>query len=57
MEASIVRLERLGPVTQVHLDVGRPLLASVTTASSDEMNLRPGVRVVVAIKATAILLV
>jgi molybdate/tungstate transport system ATP-binding protein len=57
MEGRVVRLERLGPVTLVHLDVGRPLIASVTTASSDEMGLRPGVPVIVAFKATAILLV
>jgi molybdate/tungstate transport system ATP-binding protein len=57
MEGRVVRLERLGPVTLVHLDVGRPLIASVTTTSSDEMRLRPGVPVIVAFKATAILLV
>jgi molybdate/tungstate transport system ATP-binding protein len=57
MEGRIVRLERLGPVTLVHLDVGRPLIASVTTASAEEMGLHPGVPVMVAFKATAILLV
>ena len=57
MNGRVVRLERVGPVTLVHLDVGRPLIASVTTASTDEMGLRPGVPVVVAFKATAILLV
>jgi molybdopterin-binding protein len=57
MEAAVVRLERLGPVTLVHLDVGRPLIASVTTASTNEMGLHAGVRVIVAFKATAILLV
>ena len=57
MEGVVTRLERLGPVTLVHLDVGRPLIASVTTASSEDMGLRSGVRVVVAFKATAILLV
>jgi molybdate/tungstate transport system ATP-binding protein len=57
MEARVGRLERLGPVTLVHLDVGRPLIASVTTASADEMGLHPGVAVIVAFKATAILLV
>jgi molybdopterin-binding protein len=57
LEAAVTRLERLGPVTQVHLDVGRPLLASVTTASSQDMGLRAGVRLFVAVKATAILLV
>jgi molybdopterin-binding protein len=57
MEGRVVRLERLGPVTLVHLDVGRPLIASVTTASSEEMGLAMGIRVMVAFKATAILLV
>jgi len=56
-EAGVTRLERLGPVTQVHLDVGRTLIASVTTASADEMALHPGLRVIIALKATAILLV
>jgi molybdopterin-binding protein len=53
----VVRLERAGPVTLVHLDVGRPLIASVTTASAEEMGLRAGTSVVLAFKATAILLV
>jgi molybdate/tungstate transport system ATP-binding protein len=57
MEGRVVRLERVGPVTLVHLDVGRPLIASVTTASADEMGLHPDVPVIVAFKATAILLV
>lgn len=57
MEGRVVRLERLGPVTLVHLDVGRPLIASVTTASAEEMGLHAGGHVVVAFKATAILLV
>jgi molybdopterin-binding protein len=53
----VVRLERAGPVTLVHLDVGQPLIASVTTTSADEMALHPGVSLVVSFKATAILLV
>ena len=57
MQGKVVRLERLGPVTLVHLDVGRPLIASLTTQSVDEMTLKPGVPVMVAFKATAILLV
>jgi molybdopterin-binding protein len=57
MAATVARLERLGPVTLVHLDVGRPLIASVTTASAEEMGLRAGVSVMIAFKATAILLV
>jgi molybdate/tungstate transport system ATP-binding protein len=57
LEGVVLRLERLGPVTMVHLDVGRDLLASVTSASADEMRLVPGLRVMVAFKATAIHLV
>jgi molybdopterin-binding protein len=57
MEGKVVRLERVGPITLVHLDVGRPLIASVTTASTQEMGLQTGARVIVAFKATAILLV
>jgi molybdopterin-binding protein len=57
MTATVGRLERLGPVTLVHLDVGRPLLASVTTVSAEEMALTPGTSVAIAFKATAILLV
>lgn len=57
MQATVTRLERLGPVTLVHLDVGRALIASVTSASATEMGLSTGARVVVAFKATAILLV
>jgi molybdate/tungstate transport system ATP-binding protein len=57
MEGRVVRLERIGPVTLVHLDVGRPLIASLTTQSVEEMRLKAGVTVIVAFKATAILLV
>jgi molybdopterin-binding protein len=57
MTAAITRLERLGPVAHVHLDVGRPLIASVTAISAEAMGLRPGLTVVVAFKATAIRLV
>jgi molybdate/tungstate transport system ATP-binding protein len=53
----VVRLERIGPVTLVHLDVGRPLIASLTTQSVQEMGLTNGLDVIVAFKATAILLV
>jgi len=53
----VTRLERIGPVTLVHLDVGRPLIASLTTQSVQEMGLTNGLDVIVAFKATAILLV
>ncbi len=42
IEGRVSRLERMGPVTMVHLDVGRPLIASLTSQSVDEMALRPG---------------
>jgi molybdate/tungstate transport system ATP-binding protein len=57
MAGKVVRLERMGPVTLVHLDVGRALIASLTTQSVEEMGLHSGVAVIVAFKATAILLV
>jgi molybdopterin-binding protein len=57
LEGKVARLERVGPITLVHLDVGRLIIASVTTTSAGEMRLQPGVRVIVAFKATAILLV
>jgi molybdopterin-binding protein len=57
MEGRVVRLEPIGPVTLVHLDVGRPLIASLTTQSVQEMGLKSGLPVIVAFKATAILLV
>ena len=57
MDGRVVRLERIGPVTLVHLDVGRPLIASLTTQSVEEMGLKAATPVVVAFKATAILLV
>ena len=57
MDGRVVRLERAGPVTLVHLDVGRPLIASLTSQSVEEMGLQLGQPVVVAFKATAILLV
>lgn len=57
LEGRVVRLERIGPVTLVHLDVGRPLIASLTSQSVEEMELKAGKPVMVAFKATAILLV
>ena len=55
--AVVSRVERVGPVSYVHLDVGRPLTAAVTTASAEELGLAPGIAVVVTVKATAIHLV
>jgi molybdopterin-binding protein len=53
----VERLERLGPVTQVHLDVGRPLVAAVTNQTAEELCLHPGSAVWIGLKATAILIV
>jgi molybdate/tungstate transport system ATP-binding protein len=57
LDGRVVRLERAGPVTLVHLEVGRPLIASLTSQSVEEMGLKLGQPVIVAFKATAILLV
>ena len=57
LPATVTQLERAGPVTLVHLDAGRPLMASLTTASVDAMAIAPGEAVVATCKATAILLV
>ncbi len=55
--AVVSRVERLGPISYVHLDAGRPITAAVTTASAEELGLKPGTEVVVTFKATAIHLV
>lgn len=55
--AVVSRVERLGPVSYIHLDAGRPLTAAVTTASAEDLGLSAGVDVVVTVKATAIHLV
>jgi molybdopterin-binding protein len=54
-EAVVKRVERLGPIAHVHLEVeGVPLLASVTSASIETQSITPGQQVHVALKATAI---
>ncbi|HEX5635403.1 MAG TPA: ABC transporter ATP-binding protein [Gemmatimonadales bacterium] len=55
--ARVTRLERVGPVTQVMLEVGRPLVASVTTQTADQLALRPGAEIWIGLKATAVHLV
>ena len=57
LPARVVAVERTGAVAFIHLDVGRPLVAAVTTAAADALGLRPGESVVASCKATAILLV
>ena len=54
-EAVVRRVERLGPVATLHIDVkGIPLLASVTTATVDTQSFAAGDQVHVALKATAV---
>lgn len=57
LEGLVTQLERVGPVTQVYVDVGRQLVASITTASAEAMALRSGERVSVSFKAMAVHLV
>ncbi|MEZ4587916.1 MAG: TOBE domain-containing protein [Gemmatimonadales bacterium] len=52
--ATIQRVVTAGPLAKLELDVGLPLLATITTRSAEEMALRAGEQVNVAIKATAI---
>ena len=57
LAAVVLSMERAGPLTYVHLDAGRRLLAAVTTQSAESMGLAAGERIVATIKATAIHLV
>jgi molybdopterin-binding protein len=57
LRATVERVERLGPVTYIHCDVGRPLVATVTTQGAEGMALAPGEQVSLTVKATAVLLV
>ena len=57
IEAVVEHVEHLGPVVQVQLAAGRDLVAAVTSATADELGLRPGVRVWLGLKATAVHLV
>lgn len=57
LRATIERVERLGPVTYIYCDAGRPLVATVTSMGAESMALAPGMTVSVTIKATAVLLV
>jgi molybdopterin-binding protein len=53
--AHVVELAAAGAITRVTVDVsGIPLIAAVTTRSSQELQLAPGVEVFAAFKATAV---
>jgi molybdopterin-binding protein len=54
-DALVSRVERIGPIAHVHVEVGGvSLLAAVTTATVEAQSIAAGQRVHVAIKATAI---
>ena len=54
-DAVVRRVERLGPIAHVHLEVeGIPLLASVTSASVETQSIAADQKVHIALKATAI---
>jgi molybdopterin-binding protein len=55
--AVVQHVERVGPISYIHLDAGRLLTAAVTSASAEELGLAAGANVVVTVKATAIHLV
>lgn len=50
----VARLEAVGPLVRVTVDVGFPLVAAVTRPAVEELGLRPGVPVVAIVKAPAI---
>lgn len=57
LEASIASIRREGPVAEVRLDCGFPLVAVVTRRSVTDLSLAPGGRVVASFKATAVHLI
>jgi molybdate transport system ATP-binding protein len=54
LDARVVACETHDGDALVHLDVGDPLIAKITTAAADKLSLRPGARVFALIKAQAI---
>ncbi len=57
LQGTVRRVEMAGPVAQLEIDVGSPLIAAVTVATVDAMGLRAGTPVWVGVKATAVHLV
>jgi molybdopterin-binding protein len=56
--AVVRRVERVGPVANIRLEVaGNELVASVTAATADDLALGPGDEVTIAVKATAVHLI
>jgi molybdopterin-binding protein len=54
-EGVVRRVERLGPVAHVQVEVaGLALLAAVTSATAESLGLRPGLAIMVGLKATAV---
>ena len=57
LQGTVRRVEGAGPVSQLEIDVGVPLVVAVTAATVDAMGLRPGMQVRIGLKATAVHLV
>lgn len=57
LQGTVRRVEGVGPVSQLEIDVGVPLVVAVTAATVDAMGLRPGMQVRIGLKATAVHLV
>ena len=54
-DAVVKRVERLGPIAHVHLEIeGVPLLASITSSSVESQSIASGKVVHIALKATAV---
>jgi molybdopterin-binding protein len=54
LPARVVDVKSIGALVKVSLECGFPLVAYITMASRDEMDIEPGKRVTVAVKAAAI---
>jgi molybdopterin-binding protein len=54
-EGVVLRVERLGPIVHVQVEIaGETLVAAVTSATADQLGLRPGTRIATGLKATAV---
>jgi molybdopterin-binding protein len=54
-EGVVRRVERLGPIVHVQVEIaGETLVAAVTSATADQLGLRTGTRIATGLKATAV---
>ena len=54
LEGVILEITPAGPLTQIKVDVGFPLICSVTRQAVDELRLKPQDQIVAVIKAPAV---